>query len=270
MTTANPLGELLLALIKEELEDYSLSRRDELIAMISDDYKDLNGFRPRLNWDTFSDEDLEKMYADLRVDYEERLLKNKDDRDWDMTGGNDWDDWKAEEEQKILQRAEKAEDDKNFDLDLMPKSGGMRRTSMLGLKETAPPGKENLILKLKKQYGEESDMPYKIAWSQYNKEKEAKKPKTEAPVSVPKPKYVPGQSFSEPESSGDLYMDILMALDADKQALRSVEENMTSDETSPMDLKVYQAAKGMIEKNILEKEKMLALLAKVKKTRVNQ
>ena len=37
--------------------------------------------------------------------------------------------------------------------------------------EVAPPGKEKMIKKLKKQYGVDSDIPFKIAWSQHNKEK---------------------------------------------------------------------------------------------------
>ena len=37
--------------------------------------------------------------------------------------------------------------------------------------EVAPPGREKQILKLKKKFGADSDIPYKIAWSQHNKEK---------------------------------------------------------------------------------------------------
>tara|TARA_Y100000590_G_scaffold221847_1_gene251100 strand:- start:655 stop:1446 length:792 start_codon:yes stop_codon:yes gene_type:complete len=37
--------------------------------------------------------------------------------------------------------------------------------------EVAPPGREKQILKLKKKFGKDSDIPYKIAWSQHNKEK---------------------------------------------------------------------------------------------------
>ena len=37
--------------------------------------------------------------------------------------------------------------------------------------EVAPPGKEKMIKKLKKKYGDDSDIPFKIAWSQHNKEK---------------------------------------------------------------------------------------------------
>jgi len=35
--------------------------------------------------------------------------------------------------------------------------------------EVAPPGKEKQILKLKKKFGKDSDIPYKIAWSQHKK-----------------------------------------------------------------------------------------------------
>ena len=37
--------------------------------------------------------------------------------------------------------------------------------------EVAPPGREKQIMKLKKKYGADSDIPYKIAWSQHNQEK---------------------------------------------------------------------------------------------------
>ena len=37
--------------------------------------------------------------------------------------------------------------------------------------EVAPPGREKQIKKLKKKFGADSDIPYRIAWSQHNKEK---------------------------------------------------------------------------------------------------
>jgi len=37
--------------------------------------------------------------------------------------------------------------------------------------EVAPPGKEKMIKKLKGKYGADSEIPYKIAWSQHNNEK---------------------------------------------------------------------------------------------------
>jgi hypothetical protein len=39
------------------------------------------------------------------------------------------------------------------------------------LPEVAPPGKEKMIKKLKKKYGDDSDIPFKRAWSQHNQEK---------------------------------------------------------------------------------------------------
>ena len=39
------------------------------------------------------------------------------------------------------------------------------------LDEVAPPGKEKMIKKLKKKFGADSDVPFKIAWSQHNKGK---------------------------------------------------------------------------------------------------
>ena len=37
--------------------------------------------------------------------------------------------------------------------------------------EVAPPGREKQVLKLKKKFGKDSDIPYKIAWAQHTKEK---------------------------------------------------------------------------------------------------
>lgn len=45
--------------------------------------------------------------------------------------------------------------------------------------EVAPPGLEDLVLKLKKKYGKDSPIPYKIAWSVYNKKKKKKGKKKE-------------------------------------------------------------------------------------------
>ena len=39
------------------------------------------------------------------------------------------------------------------------------------MSEVAPPGREKQIKKLKKKFGVDSDIPYKIAWAQHNKEK---------------------------------------------------------------------------------------------------
>ena len=39
------------------------------------------------------------------------------------------------------------------------------------LPEVAPPGKEKMIKKLKQKYGNDSEIQFKIAWSQHNKEK---------------------------------------------------------------------------------------------------
>ena len=43
------------------------------------------------------------------------------------------------------------------------------------LKEKAPPNMEEVVLSLKKQYGEDSSIPYKIAWSIYNRSKKHNK-----------------------------------------------------------------------------------------------
>jgi hypothetical protein len=49
---------------------------------------------------------------------------------------------------------------------------GRKVLSFEGLEtEVAPPGKEKMIKKLKKKFGADSDMPFKIAWSQHNKGK---------------------------------------------------------------------------------------------------
>tara|TARA_Y100000310_G_scaffold335588_1_gene417976 strand:+ start:2101 stop:2310 length:210 start_codon:yes stop_codon:yes gene_type:complete len=41
------------------------------------------------------------------------------------------------------------------------------------MEEVAPPGKkyEKMIKRAKQQYGADSDIPFKIAWSAYNKER---------------------------------------------------------------------------------------------------
>lgn len=46
--------------------------------------------------------------------------------------------------------------------------------------EKAPPGMEDVVLSLKKKYGEDSPRPFQIAWAQYNKKHGNKKPKSEA------------------------------------------------------------------------------------------
>jgi len=49
---------------------------------------------------------------------------------------------------------------------------GRKVLSFEGLEtEVAPPGKEKMIKKLKKKFGADSDIPFKIAWSQHNKGK---------------------------------------------------------------------------------------------------
>lgn len=48
---------------------------------------------------------------------------------------------------------------------LAVKAGYRTKKSLLA---TAPPGHEDQVLKLKKKYGEDSDVPFKIAWSDHN------------------------------------------------------------------------------------------------------
>ena len=45
-----------------------LTRREQLLSMISDDYKSLNGFRPRFNVDHMSDDGLEQWHNEIVVD----------------------------------------------------------------------------------------------------------------------------------------------------------------------------------------------------------
>lgn len=42
-----------------------LSRREQIISMISDDYKSLNGVRPRFNLDHMTDDDLERWHMEI-------------------------------------------------------------------------------------------------------------------------------------------------------------------------------------------------------------
>ena len=44
--------------------------RDDLVGYISDRYKELNGIRPRFNWDEWSTEELEAESARLRREKE--------------------------------------------------------------------------------------------------------------------------------------------------------------------------------------------------------
>lgn len=122
------------------------------------------------------------------------------------------------------------------------------------LDETAPPGMEDLVLKLKKQYGEDSPVPFKIAWSQYNKKKNAKNES----VYVPRPRVKQELDGVIP---GNLKIEILNALEADHKLKQEMISNMNSDETSPSDLKIYKMALLTIEKTIKEKEEMLKVLA---------
>jgi hypothetical protein len=43
-----------------------LSERDQLISMISDLHKDIHGFRPRWNFDSLSDQDLQERFDGLQ------------------------------------------------------------------------------------------------------------------------------------------------------------------------------------------------------------
>ena len=45
-----------------------LTRRQQLLSMISDDYKSLNGFRPRFNVDHMSDDGLEQWHNEIVAD----------------------------------------------------------------------------------------------------------------------------------------------------------------------------------------------------------
>ena len=46
-----------------------------------------------------------------------------------------------------------------------------RQLSKLGVNESAPPGKEKMVLALKKKFGKNSSAPFAIAWSKYNAKK---------------------------------------------------------------------------------------------------
>ena len=58
-----------------------LTRRQQLISMISDDYKSLYGFRPREDWSRWSDEELEGYHQSLVKDLQEELEQEKQDEE---------------------------------------------------------------------------------------------------------------------------------------------------------------------------------------------
>lgn len=56
-----------------------LTRRQQLLSMISDDYKSLNGFRPRFNVDHMTDDDLEKWYNEIVADLAVEMVREARD-----------------------------------------------------------------------------------------------------------------------------------------------------------------------------------------------
>ena len=56
-----------------------LSRRDQLLSMISDDYKSLNGFRPRFNVDHMSDDALEQWHNEIVADIAVEMVREARD-----------------------------------------------------------------------------------------------------------------------------------------------------------------------------------------------
>ena len=140
------------------------------------------------------------------------------------------------------------------------------------LEETAPPGMEDMVLALKKQHGEDSPVPFKIAWAKYSANKKKKKGSTRNEVYVPRPRNPVASVVANSEVGGEktteqLKMEIIFAIQADKELLKSVEEEMLSDASSPEDLKTYAEAKRLLVKIIAEKEQMLVSLGKLSKTK---
>lgn len=90
-------------------------------------------------------------------------------------------------------------------------------------------------------------------------------------VYVPRPRNPIQQS--EPSlvsSSGNsLKTDIINSIQVDKELLKSVEEEMMSDATSPEELRQYTVAKGILVKTIVEKERMISSINKVDKVKLS-
>jgi hypothetical protein len=57
-----------------------LTRREQLLSMISDDYKDLYGFRPRGSVDDMTDDDLQVCYDEIRADLDRKFERKARDK----------------------------------------------------------------------------------------------------------------------------------------------------------------------------------------------
>lgn len=57
-----------------------LTRREQLLSMISDDYKDLYGFRPRGFSSDMTDDDLQGWYDEIREDLDRKFERKARDK----------------------------------------------------------------------------------------------------------------------------------------------------------------------------------------------
>lgn len=61
-------------------DNFENTKREELINLISDTYKELNGIRPRFyNWDAMTEEDLEAEYSELSNQVLRRILEQRNE-----------------------------------------------------------------------------------------------------------------------------------------------------------------------------------------------
>lgn len=57
-----------------------LTRREQLVSMISDDYKSLHGFRPRFDWATWSEEELENYHRSIQDDLMAEVAREQEEQ----------------------------------------------------------------------------------------------------------------------------------------------------------------------------------------------
>lgn len=88
-------------------------------------------------------------------------------------------------------------------------------------------------------------------------------------VYVPRPRNPIQGDPASVSASGNLKMDIITSLQSDKEILKSVEEEMSSDTTSPEEMKYYVMAKSLLMKTISEKEAMISSMNKIDKVKAS-
>ncbi len=124
------LPEILRVLAEAERSlRESLTPREALISYISDDFKDIHGFRPRhWDFDSMTDEQLQTIFDNIRVEYEERLANADKGPEYDRMPDDKRDD---EEHFAAKQRdeQEKKENDAALEHERLPKQVGMGKSA---------------------------------------------------------------------------------------------------------------------------------------------